>query len=52
MNLTTRIILEFSGHLGVNGLSWWLTQYKESACNTEDPGLIPGVGKIPWRREW
>ena len=26
---------------------------KESACNTEDPGLIPGRSwKIPWRREW
>ena len=24
---------------------------KESACNAEDPGLIPGL-KIPWRREW
>ena len=23
---------------------------KESACNAGDPGLIPGVGKIPWRR--
>ena len=25
---------------------------KESACNAGDPGLIPWVGKIPWRREW
>ena len=25
---------------------------KESACNAGDPGSIPGVGKIPWRREW
>ena len=24
---------------------------KESACNKEDLGLIPGCGKIPWRRE-
>ena len=25
---------------------------KESACNTEDPGLIPGRSrKIPWRRD-
>ena len=23
---------------------------KESACNAGDPGLIPGYGKIPWRR--
>ena len=25
---------------------------KESACSVEDRGSIPGVGKIPWRREW
>ena len=25
---------------------------KESACNAGDPGLIPGSGKIPRRREW
>ena len=25
---------------------------KESACNAGDLGLIPGVGKIPWRRTW
>ena len=25
---------------------------KESACNAADPDLIPGVGKIPWRRNW
>ena len=24
---------------------------KESACNAEDPGSIPGSGKIPWRRD-
>ena len=24
---------------------------KESACNARDPGLIPGFGKIPWKRE-
>ena len=25
---------------------------KESACKMEDEGLIPGLGKIPWRRAW
>ena len=25
---------------------------KEAACNVGDPGSIPGVGKIPWRRSW
>ena len=25
---------------------------KESACNEEDLGSIPELGKIPWRREW
>ena len=24
---------------------------KESACNAGDLGSIPGLGKIPWRRE-
>ena len=24
---------------------------KESACNAGDPSLIPGSGKIPWRRD-
>ena len=24
---------------------------KESACNTGDPGSIPGWGRFPWRRE-
>ena len=25
---------------------------KESACNSGKSGLIPGSGKIPWRRNW
>ena len=25
---------------------------KKSICNAGDLGLIPGLGKIPWRREW
>ena len=25
---------------------------KESACNTGDPGSIPGSGTSPWRKEW
>ena len=32
------------------GLPWWLS--KESACKAGDPGLIPGLGRFPWRREW
>ena len=24
---------------------------KESACNAGDPGLIPGSGRPPWRRD-
>ena len=31
-------------------LPLWLRE--QSACNAGDPGLIPGVRKIPWRREW
>ena len=25
---------------------------KESACDAEDLGLIPGSERSPWRREW
>ena len=25
---------------------------KESACNAEDLGSIPGLGRSPWRRAW
>ena len=25
---------------------------KASACNVEDPGLIAGSGRFPWRRKW
>ena len=25
--------------------------HKESACNAEDPGSIPGLGRSPWRRK-
>ena len=25
---------------------------KASACNVGDPGLIPGLGRFPWRRKW
>ena len=25
---------------------------RESTCNAGDPSWIPGLGKIPWRREW
>ena len=25
---------------------------KESACNVGDLGLIPGLGRFPWRRRW
>jgi len=29
-----------------------VAQSKESACNARDLGLIPGLGRFPWRREW
>ena len=25
---------------------------KQSACNAGDSGLIPGLGRFPWKREW
>ena len=28
-------------------LPWWLSVDKESACNTGDIGLIPGLGRSP-----
>ena len=33
-----------------SGFPWWLSG-KESACNAGDLGMIPWVGKIPWRRK-
>jgi len=36
--------------LGINNC--FLSDGKESAYNAGDPGLIPGLGKIPWRRKW
>ena len=47
----------FKVYLGLNGLSllWGFPGGlggKESVCHAGDPGLIPGSGKIPWRREW
>ena len=27
-------------------------QSVKNTCNAEDPGSIPGVGKVPWKREW
>ena len=34
----------FSAQLGSEG--------KESACNSGDPGLISGLGRLPGGREW
>ena len=28
------------------------SKVKETTCNVEDSGSIPGLGSIPWRREW
>ena len=28
------------------------SEVKASAWNAGDPGLIPSVGKIPWRKAW
>ena len=24
----------------------------DGTCNVGDPGSIPGLGKVPWRKEW
>ena len=28
------------------------SDHKESACNSGDPGSMPGSGRSPWRKEW
>ena len=36
------------------GLPWWLSG-KESACSAgaaEDTGLVPGLGRLPWKKAW
>ena len=37
-----------SGQMGFPGGS----DGKEPACNVGDLGLIPGLGRFPWRRAW
>ena len=29
-----------------------MVKKKEFACNAGDPGLIPELGRFPWRWEW
>ena len=38
----------YVGCMGFRGSS----EVKASACNVWDPGLIPGLGRFPWRRKW
>ena len=46
-NLSLFTCLIFGGGGGGHvGLPWWLT-VKESACNVQDLGLIPGSGRSP-----
>ena len=40
--MLSRLVLGFPG--GLDG--------KVSACNAGEPGLIPGLGRPPWRRKW
>ena len=40
-------LIQFS----IMGCSQWYS-YMRFACNARDLGLIPWVGKIPWRRRW
>ena len=39
---------DFKLNMGFPGVS----DGKESACSAGDPGLTPGRGRFPWRREW
>ena len=40
-----------SMYLGVEGFPGG-SAGKESACNAEDLGSVPGLGRVPWRRKW
>ena len=41
------------GLLDINALGFpGGSEGKEFACNVGDLGLIPGLGKSPWRKEW
>ena len=51
--MSSQLCLEYLS-TSVPGLSRWCCG-KESACSAEDArdvALIPGSGKIPWRRKW
>ena len=54
----TEIVIQLSSFLLILFFSFFSLGFsgssagKESACNLGDLGLIPGLGKIPWRREW
>ena len=47
-NIYSCFLLIFLGHWGFLGGS----DSKEPACTMGDPGCIPGLGEITWRREW
>ena len=54
----TEIVIQLSSFLLILFFSFFSLGFsgssagKESACNLGDLGLIPGLGKIPWRRAW
>ena len=41
------VFLQCKMHMALGG-----SVSKESTCNAGDAGLIPCVGKIPWKRKW
>ena len=49
------LCLKFGKHYGFEGASQVVPMVKNLPANagdTRDKGLIPGSGKIPWRRNW
>ena len=42
--------LAITGYTRIIWFPWRLDS--KSACKVEDLGLIPGLGRFPWRREW
>ena len=54
----TALLEERQGRRGVGLVPYFKVSFpggsevKAPACNAGDLGLIPGSGKIPWRRKW
>ena len=48
----THVTVVIENQLNMDGTKPGDSDYKESACNMGDLGLIPWARSIPWRMEW